>query len=58
MATATSTHTRSAVEELLRRIGTGDPSHIAELYAEQGDWKLDWPQAEHSRPPAPSTPPP
>ncbi|WUI00813.1 nuclear transport factor 2 family protein [Spirillospora sp. NBC_00431] len=37
------------VEELLRRIGEGDPDRIAEMYAEQGDWKLDWPEAEHGR---------
>ncbi|WP_327111010.1 nuclear transport factor 2 family protein [Nocardia sp. NBC_01730] len=37
------------VEELLRRIGSGDPEAIAELYAEDSDWKLDWPQAEHGR---------
>ncbi|CAM5265902.1 hypothetical protein STENM36S_07267 [Streptomyces tendae] len=53
MTTATSTHTRSVVEELLRRIGAGDPEHIAELYAEQGDWRLDWPEAEHGRPATP-----
>lgn len=41
--------TRAAVEELLRRIGEGDPERIAELYAEHGDWKLDWPQDEHGR---------
>ncbi|MGN5631559.1 nuclear transport factor 2 family protein [Streptomyces sp. AC154] len=44
-----STTTRAAVEELLRRIGAGDPERIAELYAERGDWKLDWPEAEHGR---------
>ncbi|MFH8984388.1 nuclear transport factor 2 family protein [Streptomyces varsoviensis] len=37
------------VENLLRRIGEGDPERIAELYAERGDWKLDWPEAEHGR---------
>lgn len=41
--------TRTVVEELLRRIGEGKPERIAELYAEQGDWKLDWPEAEHGR---------
>ncbi|RSN01243.1 ketosteroid isomerase [Nonomuraea sp. WAC 01424] len=41
--------TRTVVEELLRRIGEGDPERIAELYAEPGDWKLDWPEAEHGR---------
>ncbi|MGC0407110.1 ketosteroid isomerase-like protein [Streptomyces sp. SAI-195] len=53
MPTATSTHTRTVVEELLRRIGTGDPGHIAELYAEQSDWRLDWPEVEHGRPATP-----
>ncbi|GGT37065.1 nuclear transport factor 2 family protein [Nonomuraea spiralis] len=43
------TDTRTVVEELLRRIGEGDPERIAELYAEQGDWKLDWPEVEHGR---------
>jgi uncharacterized protein len=41
--------TRAVVEELLRRIGEGDPERIAELYAEHGDWKLNWPDAEHGR---------
>ncbi|GII93883.1 nuclear transport factor 2 family protein [Sinosporangium siamense] len=41
--------TRAVVEELLRRIGEGDPESIAEMYAEPGDWKLDWPEAEHGR---------
>ncbi|WSR73128.1 nuclear transport factor 2 family protein [Streptomyces sp. NBC_01197] len=41
--------TRTLVEELLRRIGEGGPERIAELYAERGDWKLDWPEAEHGR---------
>ncbi|MEV7859675.1 nuclear transport factor 2 family protein [Streptomyces hirsutus] len=41
------TGTRSTVEELLRRIGHGDPDRIAELYADPCDWRLDWPQDEH-----------
>ncbi|KDQ70195.1 nuclear transport factor 2 family protein [Streptomyces halstedii] len=49
MSTATPATTRTVVEELLRRIGRGDPEHIAEMYAERGDWKLDWPEAEHGR---------
>ncbi|MFE7927285.1 nuclear transport factor 2 family protein [Streptomyces sp. NPDC057456] len=49
MSSATHTSTRAAVEELLRRIGEGDPERIAELYAERGDWKLDWPEDEHGR---------
>ncbi|MCX5052489.1 nuclear transport factor 2 family protein [Streptomyces sp. NBC_00474] len=47
MSIAALTNTRTVVEELLRRIGEGDPERIAELYAEHGDWKLDWPEAEH-----------
>ncbi|WP_327226669.1 nuclear transport factor 2 family protein [Streptomyces platensis] len=53
MALSTPTTTRAAVEELLRRIGEGDSERIAELYAERGDWKLDWPEAEHGRPATP-----
>ncbi|MGW2045050.1 nuclear transport factor 2 family protein [Streptomyces sp. NPDC001858] len=49
-SSVTHTTTRAAVEELLRRIGEGDPGRIAELYAERGDWKLDWPEGEHGRP--------
>ena len=49
MSLPTSTATRAVVEELLRRIGEGDPERIAELYAERSDWKLDWPAAEHGR---------
>ncbi|MGY0071464.1 nuclear transport factor 2 family protein [Streptomyces sp. QTS137] len=39
--------TRATVEELLRRIGRGDPDHVAELYADACDWRLDWPEGEH-----------
>ncbi|MEV7242951.1 nuclear transport factor 2 family protein [Streptomyces sp. NPDC003236] len=49
MPMAASATTRAVVDELLRRIGGGDPESIAEMYAEQGDWKLDWPEAEHGR---------
>ncbi|MCF6525748.1 nuclear transport factor 2 family protein [Streptomyces sp. JJ36] len=45
MSTAAPASTRAVVEELLRRIGEGDPEHIAGLYADQVDWKLDWPDA-------------
>ncbi|MEV8318203.1 nuclear transport factor 2 family protein [Streptomyces sp. NPDC059900] len=41
--------TRSVVEDLLGRIGEGDPERIAELYADDADWKLDWPESEHGR---------
>ncbi|WP_406408349.1 nuclear transport factor 2 family protein [Streptomyces halstedii] len=49
MTVTTPTTTRAVVNELLHRIGRGDPEHIAEMYAERGDWKLDWPEAEHGR---------
>ncbi|MFF9765225.1 nuclear transport factor 2 family protein [Streptomyces sp. NPDC014636] len=49
MSSAAPRSARTVVEELLRRIGEGDPERIAELYAERGDWKLDWPQTEHGR---------
>lgn len=51
--TTAATTTRAVIEELLRRIGAGDPERIAELYADQGDWKLNWPQDEHDRPATP-----
>lgn len=44
-----STATRAVVEELLHRIGAGDPQRVAELYAGHSNWKLDWPEAEHGR---------
>ncbi|MGW2325287.1 nuclear transport factor 2 family protein [Streptomyces sp. NPDC001700] len=49
MSSASGTTTRAVVEELLCRIGEGDPERIAELYAEPGDWRLAWPEAEHGR---------
>ncbi|WP_062987529.1 nuclear transport factor 2 family protein [Nocardia anaemiae] len=41
--------TRTVVEELLRRIGAGDPEATAALYAPVSDWKLNWPDNEHNR---------
>jgi ketosteroid isomerase-like protein len=38
--------TRKVVRELLRRLGAGDPDAIADLYAEEVDWQLDWPEHE------------
>ncbi|WEB43746.1 nuclear transport factor 2 family protein [Streptomyces yunnanensis] len=49
MTATTPPTTRSVVEKLLHRIGEGDPERIAELYADDADWKLDWPEAEHGR---------
>ncbi|MGW0248689.1 nuclear transport factor 2 family protein [Nocardia goodfellowii] len=46
---AATTATRTVVEELLRRIGSGDPEATAALYAPVSDWKLDWPEDEHGR---------
>lgn len=39
--------TKAAVQRLLGRIGDGDPELIAELYADDCDWRLDWPEDEH-----------
>ncbi|MEV6228741.1 nuclear transport factor 2 family protein [Saccharopolyspora shandongensis] len=39
--------TRSVVEELLSRSGGGAPERIAELYAEDVDWRVNWPEPEH-----------
>ncbi len=39
--------TRAVVDALLHRIAAGDPAKIAELYADQVDWKLGWPEDEH-----------
>lgn len=39
--------TRAVVDALLHRIATGDPATIVELYADQVDWKLGWPEDEH-----------
>ena len=46
--TATPT-TRALTERLLQRIGAGDPAQIAELYAEQVDWLVNWPTEEYGR---------
>jgi ketosteroid isomerase-like protein len=39
--------TRDVVEELLRRLATGDYDRTAEMFAEQIDWQLDWPTEGH-----------
>jgi ketosteroid isomerase-like protein len=39
--------TRETVEEFLRRLGDGDPERIAQLFADEVDWKLGWPDADH-----------
>jgi len=45
--------TRTTVQELLARIEAGEPDRIAELYADDCDWRLDWPEEEHGRPDTP-----
>lgn len=40
--------TRETVNELLRRIAVGDHTKIAELYAEQISWKLNWPTGDYT----------
>ncbi|ORB29962.1 hypothetical protein [Saccharopolyspora erythraea NRRL 2338] [Mycolicibacterium parafortuitum] len=41
-------NTRGTVNELLRRIASGNQAHIAELYAEQISWKLNWPAGDYA----------
>jgi ketosteroid isomerase-like protein len=42
-------NTRQTVDELLRRIAAGDPERIAHLFADEVDWKLDWPDGDYTR---------
>ncbi|WP_329257652.1 nuclear transport factor 2 family protein [Actinoallomurus sp. NBC_01490] len=39
--------TRATAEELLRRMGEGDPDRIAAVFAEHVDWRLNWPDGDH-----------
>ena len=41
--------TRQTVNELLRRVAAGDPEQIAQLYADEVDWRLDWPDGDYSQ---------
>jgi uncharacterized protein len=41
------TTTYDTVHELLRRIGEGDTDRIAALFAEQSDWRFNWPAEGH-----------
>lgn len=45
--TGAETATRGVVAEFLTRLGVGDPARIADLFADEVDWKLDWPDGEH-----------
>jgi len=40
--------TRDTVMELLRRVAVGDPEGIADMYAAEVAWKLDWPPGDYS----------
>lgn len=40
--------TMQTVTELLGRIAAGDPDGIAEMYAEQVEWQLDWPPGDYA----------
>lgn len=39
--------TREIVQELLRRMGEGDVDRIAALFAEQSEWRFNWPEEGH-----------
>ncbi|WP_433174706.1 nuclear transport factor 2 family protein [Actinoallomurus sp. CA-150999] len=39
--------TRAVAREYLRRLVAGDPEHVAEIFAEKVDWRLDWPAEGH-----------
>ena len=42
-------NTRETVDELMRRVAAGDPERIAQLFAEDVDWKLDWPDGDYAQ---------
>jgi ketosteroid isomerase-like protein len=42
-------NTRETVDELLRRVAAGDPERIAQLFGEDVDWKLDWPEGDYAQ---------
>jgi ketosteroid isomerase-like protein len=42
-------NTRETVDELLRRVAAGDPERIAQLFGEDVDWKLDWPEGDFAQ---------
>ncbi len=39
--------THAVVDELMRRIAAGDADAIADVYAPEVDWQLDWPADRH-----------
>jgi uncharacterized protein len=42
-------NTRQTVDELLHRIAAGDPERIGQLFADEVDWKLDWPEGDYTQ---------
>jgi ketosteroid isomerase-like protein len=42
-------NTRETVHELLRRVAEGDPERIGQMFADEVDWKLDWPDGDYAR---------
>jgi uncharacterized protein len=41
--------TRKTVDELLRRVAAGAPEGIAQLFADEVDWKLGWPDGDYTQ---------
>lgn len=48
MAECDTAATRSIVEMLLKQLAEGDVSAVAELYADEVDWSLSWPEGPQS----------
>jgi uncharacterized protein len=42
-------NTRKTIDEFLGRVAAGDPEGIAQLFADQVDWRLDWPDGDYSQ---------
>ncbi len=42
-------NTRKTIDEFLGRVAAGDPEGIAQLFADQVDWRLDWPEGDYSQ---------
>ena len=42
-------NTRETVDEFLRGVAAGDPERIGQLFADEVDWKLDWPDGDYTQ---------
>jgi ketosteroid isomerase-like protein len=42
-------NTRKTIDEFLGRVAAGDPEGIAQLFADEVDWRLDWPEGDYSQ---------